>query len=130
LTIQTGSITQGTPVNPGASRSYEPLLKVTPPGTDKGSITQGTPVYDKKHHLIAMQQDAASKNMAFDRPGAEYYRRVEPSAASSSSAAAQAYFASQARAYGSDSHISSRQVLMNDFAMARCQCHKTFFLHH
>ena len=125
LTIQTGSITQGTPVNPGASRSYEPLLKVTPPGSDKGSITQGTPVYDKKHHLIAMQQqqqqqqEAASKNLAFDRASAEYYRRGDPSPASSSSAAAQAYYAGQGRPYGNESHISSRQVLMNDFAMAR-----------
>lgn len=123
LTIQTGSITQGTPVNAGASRSYEPLLKVTPPGSDKGSITQGTPVYDKKHHLLAMQQqEAANKNLAYDRANAEFYRRSEASPASASAAAAQAYYAGQqARSvpYGNETHLSSRQVLMNDYAMAR-----------
>ena len=123
LTIQTGSITQGTPVNSGASRSsYEPLLKVTPPGSDKGSITQGTPVYDKKHHLLAMQQEAANKNMAYDRASAEYYRRTGEASPASASAAAQAYYAGQQVrpvGYGNETHLSSRQVLMNDFAMAR-----------
>ena len=93
LTIQTGSITQGTPVQQQAlqQRYNEPLLKMTPPearASAGGSITQGTPVFDKSM-----------------RRGEAYY----PQGASRSGSSSQ--FA--------DQHLTSRQVIMNDFAMAR-----------
>ena len=98
LTIQTGSITQGTPVQQQAlqQRYNEPLLKMTPPearASAGGSITQGTPVFDK----------SIRRNEA-------YY----PQGASRSSASA-----SQNMSQFAEQHLTSRQVIMNDFAMAR-----------
>ena len=94
LTIQTGSITQGTPVQQQAlqQRYNEPLLKMTPPearASAGGSITQGTPVFDK----------SIRRNEA-------YY----PQGASRSSGSSSQF---------ADQHLTSRQVIMNDFAMAR-----------
>lgn len=89
LTIQTGSITQGTPAI--QQRYGEPLLKLTPTesrAAGGGSITQGTPCFDKN-----IRRDSA-------------------------------YYPAQGRSQGSagafpDQHLSSRQVIMNDYAMAR-----------
>ncbi|XP_040579178.1 uncharacterized protein Smr isoform X2 [Lepeophtheirus salmonis] len=93
LMIQTGSITQGTPVNhPSRGASYEPLLRVTPQDkpTIGGSITHGTPVYDKKDARL-------------------YDRKVE-------------YYGGRTISPGGNPSVggsSSRAVIMNDFAMAR-----------
>lgn len=89
LTIQTGSITQGTPAI--QQRYGEPLLKLTPTesrAAGGGSITQGTPCFDKN-----IRRDQA------------YY----PSAQGRS----------QSSGAFPDQHLSSRQVIMNDYAMAR-----------
>ena len=105
LTIQTGSITQGTPVQQGAQQRYgEPLLKMTPSdvrASGGGSITQGTPVYDKTARRI---QESA---LAYARHG------VGGSAATAASVLAAAGYP------GPEQHLTSRQVIMNDFAMAR-----------
>ena len=138
LTINTGSITQGTPMSQvpvshlNASRGYDNLLKVTP--TEKaptGSITHGTPVYEKKHQAIVTHQDIAS------RPGGAFPERsissemlrrstVSPSSAypgyvSSSNIASTVASSSQgsSRSYANEPHLSSRQVIINDYAMAR-----------
>ena len=100
LTIQTGSITQGTPVQQQAlqQRYNEPLLKMTPPearASAGGSITQGTPVFDK----------SIRRNEA-------YYPQGAPRSSASSSA-------SQNMSQFAEQHLTSRQVIMNDFAMAR-----------
>ena len=138
LTINTGSITQGTPMSQvpvshlNASRGYDNLLKVTP--TEKaptGSITHGTPVYEKKHPAIVTLPEMAS------RPGggfpersisSEMLRRstVSPSGGYPgyvSSAGVPSTVASSSqgssRAYANEPHLSSRQVIINDYAMAR-----------
>ena len=138
LTINTGSITQGTPMNQvsighlGSSRGYDNLLKVTP--TDKaptGSITHGTPLYEKKHPAIVTLADIGSRQGGgfSDRPmSSEMLRRstVSPSSAypgyvSSANIISTAAPSSQtsSRAYANDPHLSSRQVIINDYAMAR-----------
>ena len=113
LTIQTGSITQGTPVQQGAQQRYgEPLLKMTPPDArvGGGSITQGTPVYDKTARRI---QESA------------YYAQAQAAGAQRSAAAAALAAAAGAAGFADprlqapDQHLTSRQVIMNDFAMAR-----------
>ena len=150
LTIQTGSITQGTPVNQGASLSrYDPLMKVGAP-EKSGSITHGTP-YDKKHAQVinitehgryaaaaaaAAAQDnratVAAANAAAAAAAVDHYRRTTSpggypySNQGSAVAAAAAAAAVQSRSgstaatsYTQEPHISSRQVIMNDYAMAR-----------
>ena len=139
LTINTGSITQGTPMSQvpvshlNASRGYDNLLKVTP--TEKaptGSITHGTPVYEKKHQTIVAHPDLATRpGGAFpDRSiSSEMLRRstVSPSSAypgyvSSSNIASTVASSSQgsSRAYANEPHLSSRQsIIMSDYAMAR-----------
>ena len=106
LTIQTGSITQGTPVQQGAQQRYgEPLLKMTPPdvrAAGGGSITQGTPVYDKTARRI---QESA------------YFAQAQGAAGRNAAAALAA--ANAAAAGFPDQHLTSRQVIMNDYAMAR-----------
>ena len=138
LTINTGSITQGTPMNQvpighlSSSRGYDNLLKVTP--TDRaptGSITHGTPVYEKKHQAIVTLADIGSRpGGSFpDRPiSSEMLRRstVSPSSAypgyvSSANIVTTAAPSSQvsSRSYSNDPHLTSRQVIINDYAMAR-----------
>ena len=138
LTINTGSITQGTPMSQvpvshlSASRGYDNLLKVTP--TERaptGSITHGTPVYEKKHPAIVTLPDISS------RPGGPFPERsissemlrrstVSPSSAypgyvSSANIGSTVASSSQgsSRAYANEPHLSSRQVIINDYAMAR-----------
>lgn len=87
LTIQTGSITQGTPAI--QQRYGEPLLKMTPPDTARsaqgGSITQGTPCFDKN----------IRREPSYYPPGRGPTTSLP------------------------EQHLSSRQVIMNDYAMAR-----------
>ena len=105
LTIQTGSITQGTPAI--QQRYGEPLLaKMTPPEPRQavagGSITQGTPCYDKN----SMRQRDSATTAAYYPPGSRA-GSGQPTGPPVSAAA----FPEQ--------HLSSRHVIMNDFAMAR-----------
>ena len=99
LTIQTGSITQGTPAI--QQRYGEPLLaKMTPPEPRQagggGSITQGTPCYDKNN----MRRENA------------YYPPVSRAGPPGSQGP-------PVSAAYPEQHLSSRHVIMNDFAMAR-----------
>ena len=105
LTIQTGSITQGTPMSHSQSRYHDTLLKVDqkPPPPPTGSITHGTPVYDKK-----------MDKTGYDRSSADFYRR---------SPSTSPYYTTGQRpaSYSgvSEQHMTSRQVIINDYAMAR-----------
>ena len=103
LTIQTGSITQGTPAI--QQRYGEPLLaKMTPPEPRQagggGSITQGTPCYDKNN--MRQRENA-------------YY----PPVSRGSSGAPGSGSGPPVSAAYPDQHLSSRHVIINDFAMAR-----------
>jgi hypothetical protein len=116
-----GSITQGTPVNQAGGR-YESLVRMSP--ADKvGSITHGTPVYDKKHpQLVGLDHAVRTHD---GRIVADYYRgrsTTSPAGAyayppSSSAPAAQGRAPSSS--YPNDQHSSSRQVIINDYEMAR-----------
>ena len=101
LTIQTGSITQGTPAI--QQRYGEPLLaKMTPPEPRQagggGSITQGTPCYDKNN---------MRRENAYYPPGSR--AGVAPGGAGGPPVST---------AYP-EQHLSTRHVIMTDFAMAR-----------
>merc|ERR1719328_277109 len=118
LTIQTGSITQGTPVQQGAQQRYgEPLLKMTPPDArvGGGSITQGTPVYDKTARRI---QESAYYAQAQQAAAAGAQRNAAAAVLAAAAAGAAGGFADP-RLQAPDQHLTSRQVIMNDFAMAR-----------
>ncbi len=133
LTIQTGSITQGTPVvnqsNIGRSSTsaYEPLIKVTPP-EKAGSITHGTPVFDKKHTAVISinehgrhdyYRSAGGGASVAGRPSASpggYGGYPVTSTSSGTASAAQ----SRSSSYGGgDPHMNSRQVIISDYQMAR-----------
>jgi hypothetical protein len=138
IAMTTGSITQGTPVNQGglalhraAAAAYDPLMKVTAP-EKSGSITHGTPMFEKKHGPIlsinehgrysvenrAAVQAAAAAADHYRRttsPGGYPYSSQSPVASRPSSAAAAAAYAAAQQ----EPHMSSRQVIMNDYAMAR-----------
>ncbi|XP_059091907.1 nuclear receptor corepressor 2-like isoform X2 [Tigriopus californicus] len=132
-----GSITQGTPVNHGmqsvAHRSaYDAAHMKVSPHERVGSITHGTPLYDKKHSQVINLGDPSK--IVYERApqgSAEYFRRTVSPAGSNNaynyppSTSAQAQAQAQAQASSSrgspyvETHMSSRQVIINDFAMAR-----------
>lgn len=131
-----GSITQGTPVNHGMSvahrSAYDAAHMKVAPHERVGSITHGTPLYDKKHSQVINLGDPSK--IVYERApqgSAEYFRRTISPAGSSNaynyppSTSAQAQAQAQAQASSSrgspyvETHMSSRQVIINDFAMAR-----------
>ena len=116
IPIPGGSITQGTPVSQVSAlhiqRPYDAHYKVDKPG----SITHGTPVHPadkaKYQQIINVSEQ---RQPHYDRRSA-----VSPAASTSayyhSSSAATVTTTSASR---NDPHLSSRQVIMNDYAMAR-----------
>ena len=106
LSVQTGSITQGTP----ARLYHENLLKVDGKAP-AGSITLGTPLYDKKAPLPQdVRERAATVDFYRRSPSASPYY---PSTTSAGTSRPSSYGG------GSDLHLASRQVIINDYAMAR-----------
>jgi len=122
-----GSITQGTPVNQvgGGPHRYESLVRMTPP-EKAGPITHGPPVSDKRQaQLVGLSDHARAAHDG--RVVADYYRggrsAASPGGAYAYPPASSAPSAAQGRApptsYPNDQHLNSRQVILNDYEMAR-----------
>lgn len=90
---------------------------MTPPDArvGGGSITQGTPVYDKTARRI---QESAYYAQAQQAAAAGAQRNAAAAVLAAAAAGAAGGFADP-RLQAPDQHLTSRQVIMNDFAMAR-----------